>query len=253
MNHMDDIAKRIDVEYRLKNKVSNRRIMYDGKECSISMVMPGHEFVPDSWAEYWKCLRENFNVCSSDKTYPALFQNINSYAYSTVLEIGYGKGYVGKKLIGKGKNYYGIDYVREDGLDIDRFKKIRRSGIPMSLRIKNYYDLIFSDNTFQNLPKDVRDDYFKQGLKYLSKDGVFAVSLFLMSEKNRNMFQLRDGKPVSYFYNVVFECEEEEDLKNRLLSFGYQDVVIFYPYGENFHYGNVYAFNNKDHKSWLEI
>lgn len=234
----------IGVNFRLTHQIEKKWMRVDGKVQSISMNMPGKEFVPSDYKEFWGVLRENFILWDDENNRGnGIIEPVEMDSVEKILEIGYGSGAMGKKFIEMGKEYVGIDYYRMDGLDTDHFKTIDKNGIPLLYRKKKYYDLVFCDNLFQAIPKQYRSQYFAQAAQVLNENnhGGLVFSTMLLSNLNKGDFELRDGKPYSYFFNTVYELDTEIGMKKELRQLGFKTIYVFYPLGEKRVWAYVYA------------
>lgn len=102
-----------------------------------------------------------------------------------ILEIGPGHGSLTQYLALNHnlKNYYAIDIH-----PLFKFRRLYKTdGKSIPKIIPNELDIIYSINVFQHLTPEQRMNYYKQIKNKLKVGGKFIFSMFVLSEKNKNI------------------------------------------------------------------
>jgi len=185
-----------------------------------------------------------------------------------VLEIGCGKGYFAKHLIGAGHAYYGLDIDRTELSFITKKKTriIHGSGTEIPCK-DNTFDIIFCNCVIEHVPKD--DDLLREAARVLKKGGsmifTFPTKAYSPSFIKRTLFKnkrlrfLADPEYSGYFDHADIQAAEDwytvkrwshvrrgydiKDLEQRFASLGLEITSSFYFFsGPLFEIWDIFTF-----------
>jgi len=216
------------------------------------------KFSPDkiNSNEFWTYMLDNFPMASITPNYVSniedanyanlqLAHKLNALGYlhdfikennsrTKVLEIGGGYGNLyyylsDNDILNVDKYYYHVDLVKK--FKHKNFFKTNGYGIPKELLNKNVtFDIIYSVNVFQYLSYRQKIAYYYSIYEKLNKNGVFIVSLFLETEKNKNApyWGYKDlcGNNYFKFFNQFTPVDKEQNFFNDLHEIGFNSMQV---------------------------
>ena len=226
--HIERVAKLYDA----RDNDGTKRLLCP---CTVKFTDSDTTFVdkadsvePDfNWQSFWRCAKKHYPLHSvyggesgknpaiikfSEYTQAQRFCTGVDFKGKRVLEIGYGFGGAKKFFMDSGATeYHGIDYTKSDRdmTAAEGFHTIKKSGIPKKL-MKNKFDVVYSENVFQHMTAQQREEYYEQVSNVLNNKGLFVVSFF---SKTKDFKENPDGTDYgTMFFGVKTAVDEKQFL-----------------------------------------
>ncbi len=167
--------------------------------------------------------------------YNGIINNINTDCNSTVLDIGYGNGYLISKLFRKSScNIYGIDISEDMKSTAEKRNRKALSANKLKLWVGDCCSMNFKDNSFDSITS-VNTIYFWQD------------TLRGLSEIYRTL------KPNSTFCNAVYSKSWLEKTSYTKKGFTFFEKEDYIRLGKQAGFRNITIHNIKENKSYLVV